>query len=105
VFEYEPCRLHSKLYVIDSIVHIGSANFDPRSLFLNLEIMLRIEDVGFAEAMRAYIDGEVADSRERRLDEFSGIASIPDRVRNALCYFLVAILDPNVTRRLHMGID
>lgn len=105
VFEYMPCRLHTKLYIIDNIVHIGSANFDPRSLFLNLEIMLRIEDAEFAGAMRAYVDGEIADARERRLDEFSGIASIPDRIRNALCYFLVAVLDPSVTRRLHMGID
>ncbi len=105
VFEYAPCRLHTKLYVIDGIVHIGSANFDPRSLFLNLEIMLRIDDAGFADAMRAYIDGETAESRERQLDEFRGSATIPDRVRNALCYFLVAVLDPSVTRRLHMGID
>jgi cardiolipin synthase len=105
VFEYEPCRLHTKLYVIDGIVYIGSANFDPRSLFLNLEIMLRIEDMAFADAMRAYVDGEVAQSRERHLTEFSGVGSIPDRVRNALCYFLVAVLDPSVTRRLHIGVD
>lgn len=105
VFEYEPCRLHSKLYVIDNAVHIGSANFDPRSLFLNLEIMLRIDDAAFADAMRTYVDGEIAASRERLLPEFSGIASLPERLRNALCYFLVAVLDPNVTRRLNMGID
>lgn len=105
VFEYQPCRLHTKLYVIDDIVHIGSANFDPRSLFLNLEIMLRIEDAAFADAMRLYVDGEVAVSRERQLTEFSGIASFPDRLRNALSYFLVAVLDPNVTHRLHIGVD
>lgn len=105
VFEYAPCRLHTKLYVIDDVVHIGSANFDPRSLFLNLEIMLRIDDAAFADAMRGYIDREIAASRERTLAEFSGIASAPERLRNALCYFLVAVLDPNVTRRLHIGID
>ena len=105
IFEYAPCRLHTKLYVIDNAVHIGSANFDPRSLFLNLEIMLRIEDAGFAGAMRAYIDGEIAVSRERRLDEFSGIASLGERLHNAFCYFLVAVLDPSVTRRFHIGID
>ncbi len=105
VFEYQPCRLHTKLYVIDKVVHIGSANFDPRSLFLNLEIMLRVEDEAFAAAMRHYVDGEIAASRERKLAEFSGIASVPDRIRNALCYFLVAVLDPSVTRRMHIGID
>jgi cardiolipin synthase A/B len=105
VFEYQPCRLHTKLYVIDDIVHIGSANFDPRSLFLNLEIMLRIDDAAFAGAMRLYADGEFADGRERMLAEFKGIASVPDRLHNALCYFLVAVLDPSVTRRLRIGRD
>ena len=105
VFEYQPCRLHTKLYVIDDIVHIGSANFDPRSLFLNLEIMLRIEDAAFAQSMRDYVASEIADSNERQLDEFRGVASIPERMRNALCWFLVAVLDPSVTRRFRVDID
>lgn len=105
VFEYAPCRLHTKLYVIDDVVHIGSANFDPRSLFLNLEIMLRIDDAAFAAAMRRYVDGEIAESRERSLDEFQGLTSIPYRLRNALCWFLVAVLDPGITRRIHPRID
>ncbi len=105
VYEYQPSRLHTKLYVIDDITYIGSANFDPRSLFLNLEIMLRVTDKTFADALRHYIDGEVGQSRERVLSEFSGIASFPDRMRNALCYFLVGVLDPSVSGRLHMGVE
>lgn len=105
VYEYQPCRLHTKLYVIDGVTHIGSANFDPRSLYLNLEIMLRIDDATLADAMRVYVDGEIDSSRERHRDEFTGIGSFPDRIRNALCWFLVAVLDPNVTRRLNIGID
>lgn len=105
VYEYQPSMLHTKLYVIDDVVHIGSANFDVRSLFLNLEIMLRIEDAAFAEHVRAYVDGEIADSTERTLGEFRGIATIGDRVRNALCYFLVAVLDYNLTRRLNFGVS
>src|SRR3546814_1520412 len=34
-----PCKLHMKLIVVDDAVYVGSANFDMRSLFLNLEIM------------------------------------------------------------------
>ncbi|HEU0135581.1 MAG TPA: phosphatidylserine/phosphatidylglycerophosphate/cardiolipin synthase family protein, partial [Allosphingosinicella sp.] len=43
IFEYLPTKLHTKLFVVDDAVHIGSANFDMRSLFLNLEMMLRID--------------------------------------------------------------
>ena len=52
VYEYQATKLHSKLIVLDNVVHIGSANFDLRSLYLNLEMMLRIDDADFAEMMR-----------------------------------------------------
>ena len=35
-----------------------------RSLFINLELMLRIEDAAFAAHVRGYVDGEVARSTE-----------------------------------------
>src|SRR3546814_17875590 len=55
IFEYLPCKLHMKLIVIDDIVYIGSANFDMRSLFINLELMMRIEDAGFAAQIREVV--------------------------------------------------
>ena len=60
IFEYPPTKLHSKLVVLDDVVHIGSSNFDIRSLYLNLEMMLRVDDAGFADMMRAYFEGEQA---------------------------------------------
>jgi cardiolipin synthase len=105
VFEYAPSWLHTKLYVIDNATYIGSANFDVRSLFLNLEIMLRIDDAAFAERMRAYIDGEVAHSVEQRLEDYSGWRTIGARLRYALCYFVVAVADYNVSRRLNFGVE
>jgi phosphatidylserine/phosphatidylglycerophosphate/cardiolipin synthase-like enzyme len=36
--------LHTKLLVIDNASYIGSANLDIRSLFINKELMLRIDD-------------------------------------------------------------
>src|SRR5690606_26338939 len=47
IWEYQPTKLHTTLYVTDDIVHIGSANFDIRSMFLNLELMLRVDDPDF----------------------------------------------------------
>jgi cardiolipin synthase len=104
VFEYQRQKLHTKLFVIDDVVHIGSANFDVRSLFLNLEIMLRIEDKLFADHMRLYVAGEIADSREIRpaIHERAGFIT---RLRWALAYYLMAVLDASVTRRLSFGVD
>ncbi len=105
VFEYQPARLHTKLLVIDDAVHVGSANLDMRSLFLNLELMLRIEDAGFAAAMRRYVDGETAESREITPAAYRAHAGWLDRLRWRLSYYVVAVLDPALTRRLNFGTD
>ncbi len=63
IYEYRPQKLHAKLLAIDDIGYAGSANFDKRSLFLNLEIMLRVEDRRFADAIRTDIDAMAQHSR------------------------------------------
>ena len=55
IYEYQPTKLHSKLLVMDDVVHIGSSNFDIRSLYLNMEMMLRVDDPEFASADAASI--------------------------------------------------
>jgi cardiolipin synthase len=104
VFEYQPLKLHTKLFVIDDVVHIGSANFDVRSLFLNLEIMLRIEDKEFADHMRGYFEGELADSREINAEAHEK-AGFLTRLRWAAAYYLMAVVDASVTRRLNFGVN
>jgi cardiolipin synthase A/B len=104
VFEYQPTRLHTKLFVIGDVVHVGSANFDVRSLYLNLEIMLRVEDRAFAAMMRAYVEQEIDDSREILPDAHERAGWI-QRLKWSLAYFLVAVADNNITRRLNFGPD
>jgi cardiolipin synthase len=104
VFEYQPQKLHTKLFVIDDTVHIGSANFDIRSTFLNLEIMLRIEDAAFAKHMRDYFEGEVAESDEVT-DAEHARAGWWTRAKWSAAYFIMAVLDARVTRGLNFGVD
>lgn len=101
IYEYQPCRLHMKLMVIDDAVYIGSANFDMRSLFLNLEIMLRINDAGFASEIRRFIDHN-ADESERITPQVHRARRTPFRLlKGWLSYFLVGVLDYKITRRLN----
>jgi cardiolipin synthase A/B len=103
IYEYQPTKLHTKLYVIDDVVHIGSANFDIRSMFLNLELMLRVEDAAFAGHVRAYVEGEIAQS-VRITQAINRARSGPwTRVKQLGAYFVMAVLDYNVTRRLNFG--
>lgn len=103
VFEYSATKLHTKLFVMDEVVHIGSANFDMRSLFLNLEMMLRIEDKAFAEAMRLYVDGEVANSTEITIEAHRKQRTLLNRIKWGLAYFLVAIADYRIAHRLNFA--
>jgi cardiolipin synthase len=101
IFEYERTKLHTKLFVVDDVVHIGSANFDMRSLFLNLEMMLRIDDKRFAAAMRHFVDGEVAASRPVTAEAHRAQSSLFNRIKWAIGYFIVAIADYRISRRLN----
>jgi cardiolipin synthase A/B len=101
ILEYQPCKLHMKLIVIDDAVFVGSANFDMRSLFLNLEIMLRIEDAGFAAQVRRFIDGEAGDSRAISLTDHRANRSVLTLAKQWISYLLVGVLDYTVTRRLN----
>jgi cardiolipin synthase len=103
IYEYQPTKLHTKLFVIDNVVHIGSANFDMRSLFLNLEMMLRVDDAAFATAMRRFVDGEVANSRRITIESHRKERTPFRRLKWALAYFLVAVADYGIARRLNFG--
>jgi cardiolipin synthase len=103
IFEYAATKLHTKLFVVDDVVHIGSANFDMRSLFLNLEMMLRIDDADFARAMRRYVDGEVADSTEITIQSHRAQRTLLNRLKWGLAYFLVAIADYRIAHRLNFA--
>src|SRR3546814_737436 len=102
IFEYLPCKLHMKLIVIDDIVYIGSANFDMRSLFINLELMLRIEDAGFAAQMREFVTRETANCQEITSALHRERTGVLARFLGRISYVLVGALDYTVTRRLNL---
>jgi cardiolipin synthase len=103
IFEYAATKLHTKLFVLDDVAYLGSANFDMRSLFLNLELMLRVDDKAFAEAMRLYVDGEVADSTEITLEAHRKQRTLINRIKWGIAYFLVAIADYRIAHRLNFA--
>jgi cardiolipin synthase len=101
IYEYQPAKLHTKLAIVDDVVHIGSSNFDYRSFYINLEVMLRIKDAGFAGKMRGYFERELKDCRWITHDVHSRRATVWRRLKWALSHFLVNIMDYSVTRRLN----
>jgi cardiolipin synthase len=101
IFEFRPQKLHMKLIVIDNVVYIGSANFDMRSLFINLELMLRIENAPFAGECRSLVDRLAAQSDAIDQPTYQAMSSPLRWLRWWFDYLLVGVLDYTVTRRLN----
>ncbi len=103
ISEYLPSKLHRKIVVADDVSFVGSANFDIRSLYVNVEIMVRIEDSALATALRT----EIAKTREQAqaitLDIHRKRAGLLNRIRWWLSWVMVASVDYNVSRRINFG--
>ena len=93
--------MHTKLAIVDDVVHVGSSNLDYRSLYINLELMVRIKDAGFAALMRGYFEGELAMSKWITPALHKRRASPWRRLKWAISHYLVNIMDYTVTRRLN----
>ncbi len=104
IWEFLPTKLHTKLIVVDNVVYIGSGNFDVRSLYLNLEVMLRIEDAALAERMRAYVTEQLPASQRITQAIDRSHRTLFNRIRWGLSWFLVTVVDYSITRRLNLGL-
>lgn len=105
IWEYRRTKMHTKLLVVDDAVYLGSANFDVRSTYLNLELTLRIEDAAFADKMRAFVGRELAGAERITPALHKSRATPWARLRWAVARFVVGAMDYNVTRRLNFGLD
>jgi cardiolipin synthase len=103
IFEYQATKLHTKLVVLDDIVHIGSSNLDIRSIYLNLEMMLRVDDSGFAQLLRSYFEHELARCQPITAELHRKRSGWWTRIVQAISFFLVTTADYTITRRLNLG--
>src|SRR3546814_10193412 len=104
VWEYRPCKLHMKLIIIDDVTYVGSANFDARSLFVNVEIMLRIADAEFAARMRDFVASLEGECEIVTKESHKARAGLLTRLRWTLAWFVVGVADYTVSRRLNFGL-
>lgn len=104
IYEFQPRPLHMKLMVIDDVTYVGSANLDVRSMFINLEIMVRIKDAAFAGHMRELIDDLVGQSEEQTRTLLKSRDNWWSRFKAGLAYFLVNSIDYTVGRRIKFGL-
>jgi len=88
LYEFEPTLLHQKIVVVDEIwSHVGSTNFDARSLALNEEVGVGILDAGVAAELKAAFKQDLRHCRELRLEEWRR-RPVFDRAYERFAYLL-----------------
>jgi len=71
VYEFEPTLLHQKIVVVDGIwSHVGSTNFDARSLALNEEVGVGLLDANVAAELKAAFERDLRHCRELDLEQW-----------------------------------
>jgi len=88
---------------VDNVVHVGSANLDFRSLFINMEVVLRVDDAAFASLMRSYFEREIRESEQITPELHRRRANLWRRIKWTISYWLVTSMDYTVTRRLNFN--
>jgi cardiolipin synthase A/B len=99
VHEYEPQILHAKLVIADDTVYVGSSNLDPRSLEYNYELLLRAEQSELTAAATQVFDRWLTDARRIDLAEWTRERTWCERLRQRWAHFVVARVDPFISRR------
>lgn len=88
VYLQKPPFSHAKLFVIDGrYAHVGSVNVDTRSLRLNFEITVEVYDSNFCGELAAFT-ARCAEAVGPLTLESVEEASLPERIRNALCWLI-----------------
>lgn len=71
LYEFLPTLIHQKIVIVDDIwSHIGSTNFDARSLSLNEEVGIGVRDAQVARELKAAFADDLRRSRELSLEKW-----------------------------------
>jgi cardiolipin synthase A/B len=86
LYEFDPTLLHQKIVVVDELwSHVGSTNFDARSLALNEEIGVGILDAGIAGQLKKAFHDDLTAARELKLEQWRR-RSFLDRLFDRFAY-------------------
>lgn len=88
IHEFEPCKLHMKLLVVDDCSYVGSANLDKRSFRINVELMVRIEDARLAAKLRELVDHMETASMPITREWYARENTVLNRMRWRVAYWL-----------------
>lgn len=94
IYEYQPQMLHAKMVLFDAHFYTGSANLDVRSLNINYELMLRIQEPALVEEAAEIFEQAKSQSLPITLQAWRRNRSFWTRLRETWAHFILARVDP-----------
>jgi cardiolipin synthase A/B len=98
IWEYQPQILHAKLAIVDHAVFAGTANLDARSMAINYELMVHLNDHRLADAACDAFAADLEHSREITLPAWRHTQNWLTRLHGAWARFLLTKVDPWLAR-------
>ena len=99
IYEYEPQILHAKLFIMDEVAYVGSANMDVRSLRINYELLVRINDPEIAARAGEIFDEDLTYCRQIQRSTWRKSRTLWDKLKERWAYFFLARVDPFIHRQ------
>ncbi len=99
VYEYHAQILHTKLIITDNVVYVGSANLDTRSLNINYELLVRINDAALSGEAISIFESYLPHCQPIEHDAWEKARGIWEKLIERIAHFLLARIDIYFARR------
>ncbi len=99
IYEYQPQILHTKLVIVDAIVYAGSSNLDTRSLNINYELLVRLQDARLGAEARDIFNQHLSGSQQVHRMIWRKSRTLWNKLRERLAFLFFARFDPYVAWR------
>jgi len=99
IAEYDAQILHTKLIIADHVVYIGSANLDTRSLNINYECLIRIDDRRLADEAHQIFNDHLAYCQTIHRSTWPETRTLWEKIMERVSHFILARVDILFARR------
>jgi cardiolipin synthase A/B len=99
IYEYQPQILHAKLIIVDEVVYAGSANLDTRSLHINYELLVRLQDRKLAAEAREIFSHDLKHCQRVEQTVWRKSRTFWNKLKERWAYFLFVRVDTYIARR------
>jgi cardiolipin synthase len=98
IYEYQPQILHTKLYLFDHTIYVGSANLDKRSLFINYELLVRVNKEEVTGWAHSFFEETLTHSRKIDLETWRKSRNFWTKLREQWAYLVLSRVDPYLSQ-------